>query len=230
MSLALNAALTAIDAGMENGQRYSDAGQARERAAWRVVERHCPDRNEAQCREIIRRWSITVRSTTPNMTIQWNGRTQRTAARHDKTTIVDQPDQGNATTVTYTHANCSECGEHRYIGPLHGERGGPLFCLLCSGKWHAEHGRRWRAGRVVIKALKAYEAAGGSLFGKDFDQLKLVAGGVGHIFGYEADTAGADFSDLTLELLDAAVALTHPDKHPLVRKEQANWVTADYWP
>ena len=140
---------------------------------------------------------------------------------------MNRPDQGNATTVTYTHANCSECGEHGYIGPLHGERGGPLFCLLCSGKWHAEHGRRWRAGRVVIKALKAYEAAGGSLFGKDFDQLKLVAGGVGHIFGYEADTAGADFSDLTLELLDAAVALTHPDKHPLVRKAEANRVTAE---
>jgi hypothetical protein len=55
-SVALNAALTAIDAGMENGQRYSDAGPARERAAWLVVQRHCPDRNEAQCREIIRTW------------------------------------------------------------------------------------------------------------------------------------------------------------------------------
>jgi hypothetical protein len=52
----LNAALTEIDAGMSNGQRYSDAAAARDRAAWKVVQRHCPDRTEAQCREIIRTW------------------------------------------------------------------------------------------------------------------------------------------------------------------------------
>jgi hypothetical protein len=53
---ALNAALTEIDAGMSNGQRYSDASAAKERAAWPVVQRHCPDRTEAQCREIIKTW------------------------------------------------------------------------------------------------------------------------------------------------------------------------------
>ncbi len=52
----LNAALTDIDAGMANGQRYSDAARAPTRAAWPVVLRHCPDRTEPQCREIIKTW------------------------------------------------------------------------------------------------------------------------------------------------------------------------------
>jgi hypothetical protein len=52
----LNAALTEIDAGMPNGQRFSSAGPARDRAAWRVVQKHCQDRTEAQCREIVRIW------------------------------------------------------------------------------------------------------------------------------------------------------------------------------
>jgi len=55
-SVSLNAALTDIDAGLENGQRYSSAPPARDRAAWRVVQGHCPDRTEQQCREIIRAW------------------------------------------------------------------------------------------------------------------------------------------------------------------------------
>jgi hypothetical protein len=53
---ALNVVLSAIDAGMGNGQRYSDAPRATTRAAWRVVQQHCPDRTEAQCREIINTW------------------------------------------------------------------------------------------------------------------------------------------------------------------------------
>jgi hypothetical protein len=53
----LNAALTDIDAGLPNGQRFSGASAARgERAAWPVVQRHAPDRTEPQCREIIRTW------------------------------------------------------------------------------------------------------------------------------------------------------------------------------
>lgn len=55
-SIQLNAALTEIEAGMPNGQRYSDAAKADDRAAWRVVQRHCLDRTEAQCREIIKTW------------------------------------------------------------------------------------------------------------------------------------------------------------------------------
>lgn len=55
-SIQLNAALTEIDAGMPNGQRFSDHNTAKERSAWRVIQKHCPDRSEAQCREIIRTW------------------------------------------------------------------------------------------------------------------------------------------------------------------------------
>jgi AAA domain len=53
----LNAALTDIDAGPGNGQRYSGAGAAKgDRAAWQIVQRHAPERTEPQCREIIRTW------------------------------------------------------------------------------------------------------------------------------------------------------------------------------
>lgn len=58
-SAQANAALDDIETGMPNGQRYSDAGPATSRAAWRVVQHHCPDRNEAQCREIVRTWVKT---------------------------------------------------------------------------------------------------------------------------------------------------------------------------
>jgi hypothetical protein len=52
----LNAALTEIEEGMKNGQRFSDSPAAVERAAWVVVQRHCTDRAPQQCREIIRTW------------------------------------------------------------------------------------------------------------------------------------------------------------------------------
>lgn len=52
----LNAALDEIEAGMSNGQRYSDAGPAKTRAAWPVVQRHCPGRTEPQCRQIVSTW------------------------------------------------------------------------------------------------------------------------------------------------------------------------------
>jgi hypothetical protein len=55
-SAQLNNALDDIERGMENGQRYSDAAKAEDRAAWRTVQTHCPDRTEAQCREIVRTW------------------------------------------------------------------------------------------------------------------------------------------------------------------------------
>jgi hypothetical protein len=57
---ALNAALTEIDKGMENGQRFSSSGAAKEeRAAWVVVQKHCPTKTEAQCRQIINAWCRT---------------------------------------------------------------------------------------------------------------------------------------------------------------------------
>jgi hypothetical protein len=55
-SVALNEALSEIDAGMENGQRYSASSAAGKRAVWPVVQTHCPDKTEAQCREIVGTW------------------------------------------------------------------------------------------------------------------------------------------------------------------------------
>ncbi len=52
----LNDILTAIDAGLPDGNRYSDRGAARNRAAWPVVRWHAPEKTEGQCREIIRTW------------------------------------------------------------------------------------------------------------------------------------------------------------------------------
>lgn len=55
-SIAINAALSEIEAGMPTGQRYSGASAAGKRAAWAVVQRHLPDRTEPQCRQIVAAW------------------------------------------------------------------------------------------------------------------------------------------------------------------------------
>jgi hypothetical protein len=117
--------------------------------------------------------------------------------------------------------------------PLHGEKGGPMVCLTCRGAWHAEHGKRRNRGRVVIRAIKALIDGGGPI--KDIDKLKFAA--IGHDwFGDAADSLGyldgaAKISDeiieLTSELLNEAIALTHPDKHPPERREQATRVTQE---
>jgi len=52
----LNQILSAIDAGMPDGNRYSHTPSAADRAAWKVVLEHAPDKTEAQGREIIRTW------------------------------------------------------------------------------------------------------------------------------------------------------------------------------
>ena len=51
-----NRILDDIDAGLPNGDRYSDASAAGDRAAWAVVQTHCPDKTEHQCRQIITAW------------------------------------------------------------------------------------------------------------------------------------------------------------------------------
>jgi hypothetical protein len=61
---ALNAALTEIDEGVvvegqEKRDYYSGSNAAKQRAAWRIVQKHCPDKTDAQCREIIRTWLNT---------------------------------------------------------------------------------------------------------------------------------------------------------------------------
>jgi hypothetical protein len=94
-----------------------------------------------------------------------------------------------------TVAACTKCGQHTYVSPLHDERGGPLFCFMCAGAWHAEHAPRRRARRVLIKAMTAYEKAGGSLYEKDFEELRVAASGF--FYFRNADRVGDDFSDLT---------------------------------
>lgn len=59
-SVSLNAALTEIDEGLPNGQRYSGASAAKpERAAWSIVQKHCHGKSELQCREMVRTWLKT---------------------------------------------------------------------------------------------------------------------------------------------------------------------------
>lgn len=52
----LNRVLDDIEAGMPNGSRYSTSSGAKERAAWRAVVGHAPDKTEKQAREIIKAW------------------------------------------------------------------------------------------------------------------------------------------------------------------------------
>lgn len=55
----LNLILTDIDKGLPNGQRFSGANAAKARAAWSVVQRHCPHKSDAQCRKMIATWRQT---------------------------------------------------------------------------------------------------------------------------------------------------------------------------
>ncbi len=119
---------------------------------------------------------------------------------------------------------CDGCGESTWLLPLHGERGGPLRCFKCAGEWNARHSRRRKAGRIVIKALKLFDEAGGSY--ADVNKLQLVASGIS-LPGYEADTLGVEIGDITLELLMDALVLCHPDRHPVERKELATRVTQE---
>jgi hypothetical protein len=136
--------------------------------------------------------------------------------------------------MAFSLGYCAICksDSQKVVVPLHGDQGGPLVCHICSGKWHAEHGRKRKAGRVVIRAIKAYEDAGGKW--TDIDKLKMSAlyasfGGFDGLdpLGYMVDAINTDGEtvDLTTELLDAAIRLTHPDCHPPERQEMAKSVT-----
>jgi hypothetical protein len=128
---------------------------------------------------------------------------------------------------------CDGCQRRTLLSPLHGpEKGGPLRCYVCSGEWHAAHGRRRQMGRVVIRAMRVYIDSGGSW--DDIEKLKVTA----HLgdfaqdlvvdpLGYMAETATtADQTVLlTSETLADALRLTHPDVHPPERRELANHVT-----
>src|SRR5262249_31094615 len=47
---------TEIDCGMPNGQRFTNDNAATKRAAWPIVQKHCPDRTRGQCRQTIAAW------------------------------------------------------------------------------------------------------------------------------------------------------------------------------
>jgi hypothetical protein len=55
----LNQILTAIDAGLGDGNFYTDTNAKTERAAWRVVKRFASNKSDTQCREVIRKWVET---------------------------------------------------------------------------------------------------------------------------------------------------------------------------
>jgi AAA domain len=52
----LNRILTAIDSGRGDGNYYTATNSATDRAAWEVVQRFAPEKNEAQARDIITAW------------------------------------------------------------------------------------------------------------------------------------------------------------------------------
>ena len=51
-----NRILDDIEAGMDFGVRYSDHNSAKEKAAWRVIQKHVPDKSEAAAKDIVREW------------------------------------------------------------------------------------------------------------------------------------------------------------------------------
>jgi hypothetical protein len=55
----INAILDAIEAGLPDGRRYSRANRATDRKAWKAVQKHCPDKPEIQCKEMVRQWFDT---------------------------------------------------------------------------------------------------------------------------------------------------------------------------
>jgi hypothetical protein len=132
--------------------------------------------------------------------------------------------------MTATSGYCAKCNTHyEYLMPLHGERGGPSCCLTCVGAWHAEHGRKRNRGRVAMRAIKGFLAAGGTT--SDLENLKttVLCGGLYGIdplhYLHDAAALVEETIELTSELLNDALLLTHPDKHPPERKELAQRVT-----
>jgi hypothetical protein len=126
-----------------------------------------------------------------------------------------------------TVAACTQCGQQTYVMPLHGDNGGPLHCPLCAGAWHAKHGRKRRIGRVVIRAMRAFEDAGGTF--ADIDKLKIASSGFLNIdpLRYLQGVAetGNEIVELTSELLADAIKIAHPDLHPPERRDLAQRVT-----
>lgn len=58
-NIVANAILSDIEAGLPDGNRYTDAARAGEREAWRVVVKHAPDKPEKLARDMVKRWMKT---------------------------------------------------------------------------------------------------------------------------------------------------------------------------
>jgi Bifunctional DNA primase/polymerase, N-terminal/AAA domain/Primase C terminal 2 (PriCT-2) len=52
----LKRVLQEIDAGLPDGNRYTNSRNAGERAAWRIIVKHAPTKGEAQAKEVIKTW------------------------------------------------------------------------------------------------------------------------------------------------------------------------------
>jgi hypothetical protein len=68
-NLTLNQILTDIETGLPDGNRYTDAPNVIERAAWRIIEKYCPGKSEAAARQIIKKWvksGLLIRKTYEN--------------------------------------------------------------------------------------------------------------------------------------------------------------------
>ncbi len=94
---------------------------------------------------------------------------------------------------------CPVCKQPRLLVKLHGDDGGPEMCMPCGWDVHA------------VRRRKRLEHQ--RMFG-------MLSGGL-----RGGDHAGDD--ELSRELLDDAVALCHPDRHPAERAEQCHRVTAE---
>jgi hypothetical protein len=56
VSAKLDDILNEIDAGLPDGNRYTHATNVIDRAAWCVIEKHCPGKGEGPARLIIKTW------------------------------------------------------------------------------------------------------------------------------------------------------------------------------
>jgi hypothetical protein len=52
----INRILNDIDAGLQDGNRYTNAPNADDRAAWKIVVKHAPEKTEGQAREVVKAW------------------------------------------------------------------------------------------------------------------------------------------------------------------------------
>jgi hypothetical protein len=83
----LNGILNSIAKGLGDGRLYSNEGPAKERAAWRVIVEHAPQKTEQQAREIIRTWIKTGLLTVE----QYDDPVRRTTAKGLRVTDAKRP-------------------------------------------------------------------------------------------------------------------------------------------